>query len=252
MLTVRFHLAVLLHPVAQRSRRKPKATIGFRVPGVASHVLARWGTSDISVFHSIFLSGHYRELSTLRDVRSIVDCGANVGYSALYLVRRFPHARLVAIEPDPANVALCRANVSSFGDRVSVVEAAVWPRMSDGLALDRGQDGKSQPWAFRVRESSAEQSSEVTAVTIADVMLRFEFASIDILKIDIEGSENELFQGHEHDWLGQVKNLAIELHDDSSRQTFLEAMAPYAQRHEDAGELTFCFDLRPAKPAETA
>jgi hypothetical protein len=83
-------------------------------------------------------------------------------------------------------------------------------------------------------------------------MQRFEFDSIDILKIDIEGSENELFRAHFHDWLAQVKNLAIELHDDASRQTFLEAMAPYAQRHKEVGELTFCFDLTPRKTAAPA
>jgi FkbM family methyltransferase len=252
LLTAWFHIAVLLHDVVHRSGLKPKATIGLRVPGVSSPIQARWGTSDISVFHSIFLSGHYRELSKLQNVQSIVDCGANVGYSAIYLMQWFPFARLVAIEPDPANVDLCRSNLSSFGERVSVLEAAVWPRAAEGLVLDRGHDGGAEPWAIRVREADANQKSDVAAVTISDVTQRFGFESIDILKVDIEGSERELFRTQTQDWLGRVHNLAIELHDDASRLLFAEAMAPYSQRHKDVGELTFCFDLRPRSTAETA
>jgi FkbM family methyltransferase len=230
--------------------RKPKPTVSYRVPGVHDNVRARWGSSDIEVFHSLFLSGHYQGLCDVENVRCIVDCGANVGYSAIYLMRRFPLARLVAIEPAPDNAALCRANLSSFGARASVVEAAVWPRATRGLALDRGQDGSAQPWAFRVREVDTDESSGVAAVTIPDVMERFGFATIDILKIDIEGSERQLFQDGVSDWLPHVRNLVVELHDDASRRTFTAAMSTYEYRQKEAGQLTFCFDLRPLRAAE--
>ena len=36
---------------------------------------------------------------------------------------------------------------------------------------------------------------------------------IDILKIDIEGSEKEVFQHGYADWLPKIKVLIIELHD---------------------------------------
>ncbi len=35
--------------------------------------------------------------------------------------------------------------------------------------------------------------------------------SIDILKVDIEGAEKEVFESS--DWMGSVRCLAIELHD---------------------------------------
>jgi FkbM family methyltransferase len=249
-LTASFHLESWLRGVVGRMGWNPNSSITFRVRGVRGRVRARWGTSDIPVFHSVFLSGHYKGLSDVENVASIVDCGANVGYSAIYLMRRFPHARLIAIEPAPDNADLCRANLSSFGTRASVVEAAVWPSPG-GVVLDRGPDGTAQPWAVRVRQVDANESSDVTAVTIPDVMQRFGLASIDILKIDIEGSERQLFQNGATNWLGQVRNLVVELHDDPSRRTFSRAMSTYEYKRNEAGQLTFCFSLKALTPAES-
>lgn len=243
-LTASFHLRCLIRGVLSHFFRNPNPTLRLRVPGVKGLVRARWGSSDISVFHSVFLSGHYRPLCEVPTAGSIVDCGANVGYSAIYLLRQFPDARLVAIEPAPDNADLCRANLSSFGVRATVMEAAAWPAASGGLVLDRGTWGRVEPWAIQVREIDANQASDVAAVTISEVMEKFGFASIDILKIDIEGSEQKLFQRGATAWLGHVKNLAVELHDDGSRQTFSEAMSTYEYHPKQAGQLTFCFNLR--------
>lgn len=249
-LTASFHLQSWLRGAFGRLGWNPKSTVRFRVPGVRQHVRARWGTSDVAVFHSVFLSGHYQSLSDVEKVASIVDCGANVGYSAIYLMRRFPDARLVAIEPAPDSAGLCRSNLSGFGTRASVVEAAVWPRSPKGVVLDRGLGGSAQPWAVRVREVDTNESSDVAAVTIPDLMKGFGLTSIDILKIDIEGSERQLFQDGATDWLGHVRNLVVELHDEASRQIFSEAMSTYEYRQNVAGQLTFCFSLQAAKPAE--
>jgi FkbM family methyltransferase len=249
-LTVSFHLRGLIRGLARSIGRKPQPTTSFRIPGLNGSLKARWATSDISVFHSIFLSGHYGALGEAQAVRTIVDCGANVGYSGVYLMRQFPAAKLVAIEPEQHNVELCRYNLAGFDGRASIVQAAVWPHASHRLAIDLGPDGRAQPWAFQVHKAGSNESSDVVAVTIPEVMERFGLASIDILKIDIEGSERRLFESGLAEWLGRVRNLAVELHDDASRQIFAEAMSGYEYTRKDAGQLTFCFNLK-ARTAET-
>ena len=44
-------------------------------------------------------------------------------------------------------------------------------------------------------------------------MIEYNFPKIDILKLDIEGSEKELFETNFEDWLPKTKILIIELHD---------------------------------------
>jgi hypothetical protein len=57
----------------------------------------------------------------------ILDCGSNIGLSVIYFKRRFPDARIVAFEPDPANAALLQRNLHAFHhDDVDVKIKAVW------------------------------------------------------------------------------------------------------------------------------
>lgn len=51
----------------------------------------------------------------------------------------------------------------------------------------------------------------MTSITIDKIIELYNIDKIDILKIDIEGSEKEVFE--ESEWLDKVNILIIELHD---------------------------------------
>jgi hypothetical protein len=97
-----------------------------------------------------------------------------------------------------------RKNVSRL-KRVDVVEAAAWPRPARLTLVDPGKGF----WGMRVTEDAA---GEVAAVTIPELLDRAGADRIDILKIDIEGAEAELFSENTA-WLGRVGVLVLELHD---------------------------------------
>ena len=63
---------------------------------------------------------------------------------------------------------------------------------------------------------------------------------VDILKIDIEGSELDLFSKNYESWLGKVKNIAIEIHDKESEKAFFNALSDFDYQLEFSGELTVC------------
>jgi hypothetical protein len=56
-------------------------------------------------------------------------------------------------------------------------------------------------------------SSRVRAVTIASLMDKAGFDRVDILKLDIEGAEIELFDANCEEWIDRVDAIVIELHD---------------------------------------
>jgi hypothetical protein len=66
---------------------------------------------------------------------------------------------------------------------------------------------------------------------------------IDLLKIDIERSELELFSRHTGDWLPRVRNLCIELHDTDCRDVFFSALSSYTYTLRTQGDLTICQNL---------
>jgi FkbM family methyltransferase len=192
------------------------------------------------VFSQVFVDREYRCLDDVSSVGLIVDCGANVGYSAAYLLTRFPDAHLVAIEPDPSNFAVLRKNMEPYGHRCTLVEAGVWSTQTDLVVVEQPV-GAGREWAIKVREAFPNEAATVSAVDIGSVLQGSGFSSISILKIDIEGSEAEVFASNTHSWLGCVDNIVIELHGTACEKAFFDAT-------EHSGfEISTCDELTVAK-----
>ena len=82
---------------------------GLLTSRFAKHVMQyRRRTSDLYTFQQIFIEREYACLDDLEHIRSIIDCGAYVGFSSAYFLTRFPSSHVVAIEPDPKNFSVLR------------------------------------------------------------------------------------------------------------------------------------------------
>jgi hypothetical protein len=115
------------------------------------------GSSDIDVFHQIFQADEYACIRDIETPRFILDLGANVGYSSAYLLSCFPNAKVLAVEPDPANFELCCRNLAVYGDRAKVVLGAAWSKRTN-LKLSRGAHGRTARHHRRGREHVAAHS----------------------------------------------------------------------------------------------
>ena len=175
------------------------------IPQVKAPVALRRGTTDLTVFEQVFVFGIY-ELPFDFEPRFIIDGGANVGYTSVYFASRYPGARIVAVEPEPANAAILRRNVAPYPN-VTVVEAAIW---HEHAPVEIANPGASN-WAFRVRPATS-GSQTVDALTPDELADTHGAAEIDILKLDIEGAEREVLS-HSAAWLGRVGILIVELHE---------------------------------------
>jgi FkbM family methyltransferase len=196
-------------------------------------------TSDLMVFHQIFVDREYRCLDHLKRADFIIDCGANVGYSAAYMLTAFPQARLVAIEPDSDNLMLLEENLAPYGDRVTIVKAAVWSHATD-LVFDSAALGEGQEWGRQVKEGDCGESTTLKAVDLNTLLEQSGCDRISILKMDIEGAEVEVFAKNYSNWLGKVDNIVIELHGDQCEQVFESAIVGQNFEIATCDELTVC------------
>jgi FkbM family methyltransferase len=143
----------------------------------------------------------------------IVDAGANIGLAALYFANTFPGARIIAVEPAACNISLLRKNTAHY-PQIEVVEAALW---KENAQLDLVDPGIGY-WGFRTREQQKMPAAggavrqAVRGITIDALLEACAVDYVDVLKIDIEGAEVELFE-HPGSWLDRVGLLIIELHD---------------------------------------
>ncbi len=204
------------------------------VPGLRGPLLLRARTSDRVTFQKIFVDGEYAfELGI--NPRVIIDGGANVGYSTLFFADRYPQALVIAMEPEAENFRLLRFNTAAYPN-VRPIQKALWPR-STHLVMENPQ---GEPYAFRVRETDQPREGTIPATTIEELLREVGAESLDLLKLDIEGSEKELFEDPARDhWLARNHALILELHDGfkpGCSQAFEQAVANYPYRRTMLGE----------------
>jgi FkbM family methyltransferase len=202
-------------------------------------VYCRPHTTDVNVFNQTLLRREYRCVDDVRDPALIIDCGANVGYSAVYFLSRYPRAYVIAVEPDPENFEMLQTNLQPFAGRYRAVRSAIWSHPAT-LALAEGYLGAGQEWERQVRPAQPDDSNAFTATDVATLLRDSGFDRISILKMDIEGSEAEVFsQGYET-WLPKVDNLVIELHGEVCEAIFAKAIHAEDFQRSQCEELHVC------------
>jgi FkbM family methyltransferase len=167
------------------------------------------------VFNQVFVEGQYARLPLRGDERLILDCGANVGYASAYFLSRCPQAHVVAVEPEPDNFRMLERNLQPYGDRVTVIQSAVWPRLTR-LRMVSGLVG----WEARVEETTETGADTFAALDLPTLLAPFPGQRVDILKVDIEGAEEHLFGGQTEEWIGRIDVCAAELHGPECEKAF--------------------------------
>jgi FkbM family methyltransferase len=180
------------------------------------------------------IEARYAEITRAGQPALIVDCGANIGASALYFAERFPQSRVLAVEPQADNFQLLSRNCAAAA-QIEPLHAGIASRDGRAALLDPGQGN----WGFRLAERA---DGEVPLVSINSLLARTPAAPF-IVKIDIEGFEAELFSRN-LEWLDRFYVLIIELHDwmlprSRSSQSFLKAIAALDRDFVHAGENVF-------------
>jgi FkbM family methyltransferase len=212
----------------------------FSIDGVQHPLAVRVGTSDYVILQQIFVEREYGPLVPLFEPSLILDGGANVGYASIWFLNHFPRARVIAVEPDPANYRICQQNLAPYGQRVTLLNSALW---SHPTGLVRLGTGLTMEAAAMVRKAADGEKPDLMAVDVPSLIEMSHEPVVDLLKLDIEGAESEVFRAGTQAWLRQVKNLVIEIHGPECEGIFLAAMQSFDYECINSGELTICLNI---------
>jgi FkbM family methyltransferase len=183
--------------------------VAVAAPGILHPVYLRARTTDIGMCREILVKRQYScEFQTAP--RVIVDAGANIGLTSVFFANKYPNAHIIALEPEVSNYRMLQRNISAYPN-IKAINAALW---SENCELDifDPEQGHS---AFQVRcksEAAYIDSRRAHAITLDALMSDLDISHIDLLKVDIEGAEKEVFSKSLR-WIGCVDAIAIELHD---------------------------------------
>ncbi|MDB5205617.1 MAG: hypothetical protein JWR72_692 [Flavisolibacter sp.] len=188
-------------------------------------VLLRKQSSDIDVFIQIFVKDEFAGLFSLIDekqkIKTVIDAGANVGISSVMFDSAFPNISIIAIEPDYDNFSLLSKNLSLNKINSVTEQTGIWNKKAR-LYFDRSfRDGKE--WSITVTETP-NRGPFIESLSINDIVDKYDLKTIDLLKIDIEGSEKQVFLDNDCslDFLNKTRYIAIELHHEVLKENKIE------------------------------
>ncbi len=152
----------------------------------------------LHALEEIFMDEIYK--LDLEGKTTIIDCGANIGLSIIYLKKQTPTARIIAFEPDEKNFTLLEKNMQSYGlTDVEIKKEAVW---IDNTMLNFSNDG-----SMSSKIDPTVKGASVKASRLKD----FLHQKVGFLKLDIEGAEYLVLKDIE-DELVNVDNMFLEYH----------------------------------------
>lgn len=200
-------------------------------------VFIRGIKSDELMFGQLFVEKQYQLPSEFTPT-TILDLGANVGYASVYFANKYPNARILALEPETNNFSVAQKNVSPYPN-IQLLHAAVWNKAGELNVVDNGY-GEA---AFMIDEQPAADAvvvAKVPTFTVDELAAKLGAKTqIDLVKMDVEGAEKEIFEGDVAKWLPFTKMLIVETHDrykmGTSRALF-SAIAQYDFSVELSGE----------------
>ena len=222
--------------VKTRLARRPFVE-SVMAPGFTHPIHLRFKTTDTPTMWKIFQEGEYDfPLSSAPSL--IIDAGANVGFASLFFARKYPDARIIALEPEAENFALLQKNLGPYPN-VKLLRAALWKSVTTLNVVDPGLG----PWAFQAQEEGTVSGTiidRVPAYTVDHLMREAGAEEVSLLKIDIEGGEKAVFE-HSSPWISHVRAIMAELHDylvEGATRTFEAATKDFPTRA-TKGETTF-------------
>lgn len=175
--------------------------------------------------------------------KHIAVFGANIGLLMAELAMIYPEARLLGVEPEAQNAVLARRNLAHLGDRVTIVEKAVWWR-DERLDVAWGRDA----WGLDLRGAAPDQvpdtAREVDAVDAGALIDDFTGgAQLDYLLVNIESAWFEMLS--HGDWTAAVRCIKIEIQEHYDEAVPLLRTLGYRARMERLRWGAFAVGIRP-------
>lgn len=164
-------------------------------------IVYRLNRGDIQGLREVWVDEVYRLPFTF-EPKVVVDLGANIGLTSVFLASRYRCTNIIAVEPDPSNAHLTRVNLAANNIVAEVIEAAVGPE--DGVAkfASHGESNLGHLGGT---------GRAVQVLSMESILARTPGGVADLVKMDIEGGEEALLDG-DVSWLGRVGALIVEFH----------------------------------------
>jgi FkbM family methyltransferase len=172
--------------------------------------------TSLKTYTEIFKDKDHNKLPTFPSKNDliIIDLGANEGFYTLMVKKLAPKSRVIAVEPNPSAFKTLKKNIEANKlENVIAVNKAVSSK--NGKIIFEIVKGRTTVGALKVyrkyRKRYKLEKISVSSVTLEKLCNTYKIDNIDLLKIDIEGSELEILKSSKN-VLPRVRKVVIEYH----------------------------------------
>ena len=155
------------------------------------------------------------DFSLLGRVRSMLDLGANIGLASIDFAERLGIEQVFCVEASSDNFRLLEENLARNLPQARAINAAAVGKPG-AYHVEEGVE----PGEIRVLPGEG----SVEALTMGEILDRAGMDQVDLLKIDIEGAEAEIFERAE-EWGHRVGAVIGEVHPPLTRERAYEQLA---------------------------
>jgi len=192
----------ILDDLSGRERVRP-----VRVGG--TNIYVRTNTSDLNAAKDGLFDKEYENIRC-SDPRVIIDAGAYIGTSAIFFAKKYPNARILALEPEESNFNMLLKNTETY-ENIIPIKSALWGVVGKKIIQYR----YTGHWGYGISDThnrTETTGQEIDCVTVGSLMKEYSFDKIDLLKMNIEGGEKDVLE-NSSDWIDSVNIMMVELHD---------------------------------------
>lgn len=150
--------------------------------------------------------------NTINNAPVVIDIGANVGYFSLFILNKFPQAKVFSFEPMPVNFKLLNKykNENPSLD-FNIFNKAV-SNTNETIVLAYNADDSFTTSATIFDNSGQSDTAEVSAITLASIIEENKLDKIDLLKLDCEGSEYKILYQCPDNQFKRISAICLETH----------------------------------------
>jgi len=166
-----------------------------------------------TLFREIFIDECYTHRNFYRpnpgDV--IIDCGANIGYFSHYMASQSKDITVYALEPSQKTFSRLIDNIQT-NQMEKVIKPIPFGLFNKEATLTLNiakMAGSSSSYV------SSDQIEEIRCKTLPQLMKELNLAKIDLLKMDVEGAELEIFEGIDDDTFSKISHITLEYHEEN-------------------------------------
>jgi FkbM family methyltransferase len=170
-----------------------------------------YSTSLVGTFNEVWLMDFYEKHHRIQRGETVIDIGAHIGIFAVLAASK--GATVYAYEPTPGSYELLCRNTARW-PVVHAFPLAVADTTGTVSFVETAGPASSGNMVVYTAPSQATPSHSFTAksTTLAEIFSENHIEQCDLLKVDCEGAEVEIFKNVPDGVCQKIKNIAMEYH----------------------------------------